>query len=223
MTPRHEEQWYGKPSVPRFSFLRVLRSAKPQDLVILARQTERRQENGAEKNERIRKKGAVRRAAPSPPSWGRSDGQVTPEPSESCETNPIPGGAGWDEAWGTWGVGAVAPNKANSQRAGLHRALPGWGGAHSCETNPIHLRCDGAWGTEAVASSLNPRPSGLSRGEIAPGWRASALPREDFDGRENLFRPSPLISGAADRDRANRASRIALFGTAISCADSGPS
>ena len=28
MTPRHEEGWYGKPSVPRFSFLRVLRDLR---------------------------------------------------------------------------------------------------------------------------------------------------------------------------------------------------
>jgi len=37
--------------------------------------------------------------------------------SESCKTNPIPGGAGWDGARGAWDVGANAQNEANFGRS----------------------------------------------------------------------------------------------------------
>ena len=77
---------------------------------------------------------------------------------QACETKPIPGGAGWDEATGTWDAGQscetkpigrggveerIVRNEANLSRSDYERAAGGrgrkrrrgWG--QLCKTKPI--------------------------------------------------------------------------------------
>ncbi len=116
---------------------------------------------------------------------------ISPFHSEAyrAKRSQFPAGPGGMAPGRTRGVGAVAPNKANSRRAGLHQVLPGWGrpfmrnkpnSAHppgrrgpergkACKTNPI----PGSAGGTRVAGQIcetNPISGDASRDEATGAW-----------------------------------------------------
>jgi hypothetical protein len=66
-----------------------------------------------------------------------------------CKTNPIPGGAGWDGATGTWDAGQSCKTNPIGEEVS---SLKCQGSSESCKTNPI---CGSPRGTGIPSASLS--------------------------------------------------------------------